>query len=170
MKTTTKKHELADRVAAAVMREIDDAGTIERSRSFLPISCDSPIGPGKTVKVFARPQRPFRGDRLAIWSLCAPSFFIESIQIGTQHQGVQAGSIPADAFATRMDLLPMLDMKLQKDGFVEVRISKVAEECFGQPLALPLAPVACDVTLVVTNVSTEPMRFVSVLLGDVEWH
>lgn len=164
-----KKHELADRVSAAVMREIVDAGTIERSRSFLPISSTASILPGATTPIVARPQLPFRGDRLAIWSGCAPSFFIEGLKVGNQYQGVQAGTIPADAFATRLDLLPILDAKLQKDGFVEVRISKKAEECFGQPLAMPLAPVGTDVTLYVTNASTNPQIFVAVILGDQEW-
>jgi len=164
-----KKHELADRVAAAVMREIDDAGTIERSRSFLPISSPSTIPAGATAEIKARPQLPFRGDRLAIWSECAVHFFIEGLKVGNQYQGVQAGTIPADAFATRLDLLPLLDAKLQKDGLVEVRISKKAEECFGQPLALPLAPVGTEVTLYVTNASTNPRMFVGVILGDQEW-
>ena len=164
-----KKHELADRVTSAVMREIQDAGTIERSRSFLPISCLSLIPAGSTAQIVARPQLPFRGDRLAVWSGCASSFFIEGLRVGTVHQGVQAGTIPADAFATRLDLLPLLDAELQKDGLVEVRISKKAEECFGQPLALPLADVGSDITLFVTNASTNPMMFVAVILGDQEW-
>jgi hypothetical protein len=163
-----KKHELADRVAAAVMREISDAGPIEKARSFLPITMGF-IAPAQTVPIIARPQLPFRGDRLAIWSGCASSFFIEGIKVGNQYQGVSAGTIPADAFATRLDLLPLLDAKLQKDGFVEVRISKKAEECFGQPLAFPLATVGMDITVVVTNVSKEPQNFVGVLLGDQEW-
>ena len=164
-----KKHELADRVAAAVMREVNDAGTIERSRSFLPISSDVLIPAGATAQVVGRPQLPFRGDRLAIWSGCAPNFFIEDIRVGNVCQGVQAGTIPADAFATRLDLLPLLDAKLQKEGLVEVRISKKAEECFGQPLAMPLAPVGTSVIVVVTNVTKEPVRFVGVILGDQEW-
>ena len=164
-----KKHELADRVTAAVMKEINDAGTIERARSFLPLSHPVAIPAGATVQILGKPQLPFRGDRLAIWSGCASSFFINDIRVGNQCQGVQAGDIPADAFATRLDLLPMLAAKLQKDGFIEVRISKKAEECFGQPLALPLAPVGCAVTLVVTNVASVPMLFAGVLLGDREW-
>ena len=164
-----KKHELAERVTAAVMREINDAGPIERSRSFLPVSTNEMILPGQSAQITATPQLPFRGDRLAIWSGCASSFFINGIRVGNQVQGVQAGDIPADAFATRLDLLPILDAKLQKDGFVEVRISKRAEECFGQPLALPLCPVGLKVFIVVTNVGAEPMAFSGVILGDIEY-
>lgn len=163
-----KKHELAERVTAAVMREINDAGPIERSRSFLPISTVVKIRPGESAEITASPQLSFRGDRLAIWSGCASSFFINSIRVGSQSQGVQAGDIPADAFATRLDLLPILDEKFQKDGFVEVRISKRAEECFGQPLALPLCPVGLKVFVVVTNVGDKPMAFSGVILGDIE--
>ena len=164
-----KKHELAERVTAAVLKEITDAGTIERSRSFLPVSSDVLILPKQAAQIFASPQLPFRGDRLAIWSGCAHSFFINDIRVGNQCQGVQAGDIPADAFATRLDLLPILDAKFQKDGFVEVRISKRAEECFGQPLALPLCPVGIKVILVVTNVGDKPMSFAGVILGDMEY-
>lgn len=163
------KHELAERVAAAVMREIKDAGPVERSRSFLPISAGVKISPKQATSIVVRPQLPFRGDRLAIWSGCAGSFMINDIRVGSRGQGVQAGDIPADAFATRLDLLPLLDAKFQKDGFVEVRISKLAEECFGQPLALPLCPVATDVAIVVTNVGDAPMPFYGVILGAVEY-
>ena len=163
-----KKHELAERVAVAVMKEINDAGTIERSRSFLPMSTGVVILPGQSAQIAGSPQLPFRGDRLAIWSGCAPGFFINGIRVGNQCQGVQAGDVPADAFATRLDLLPILDEKFQKDGFVEVRISKRAEECFGQPLALPLCPVGIKMTLVVTNVGDKPMPFAGVFLGDIE--
>jgi hypothetical protein len=164
-----KKHELAERVTAAVMREIHDGSPIERSRSFLPLSTNELILPAQCAEITATPQRPFRGDRLAIWSGCAASFFINAIRTGIQYQGAQAGDIPADAFATRLDLLPILDAKFQKDGFVEVRISKRAEECFGQQLAMPLCPLGGKVILVVTNVGDKPLSFTSVILGDVEY-
>lgn len=164
-----KKHELAERVTAAVMREIHDAGPIERSRSFLPVSTGVLILPEQSAQITASPQLPFRGDRLAIWSGCASSFFINDIRVGTQCQGAQSGDIPADAFATRLDLLPILDAKFQKDGFVEVRISKRAEECFGQPLAMPLCPIGGKIIIVVTNVGDKPLTFAGVILGDVEY-
>lgn len=164
-----KTHELADRVTAAVMREINDAGPIERSRSFLPLTTPTVIQPAQTVEIIASPQLPFRGDRLAIWSGCAPSFFIEQIRVGTNIQGVQAGTMPADAFSTRLDLLPILDAKFQKDGFVEVRISKSAEECFGQPLALPLCHIGTKVVIVVSHIGIKPELFSAVLLGDIEY-
>ena len=87
-----KKHELADRVAAAVMREIKDAGTIERSRSFLPITSDRLIPPG-THQIVARPQVAFRGDRLAVWSVCAPSFFSK-----TSASATTARALPQEPF------------------------------------------------------------------------
>lgn len=168
-KESTKSHELAERITASVMKTIDDAGVIERSRSYLPISTDVKIKPGEAAQITARCQLPFRGDRLAVGSLCAPYFDIESLRVGNRHMDAQAGSVPADAFATRMDILPMLDVKLQKDGFVEVRITKKAEESFGQPLAFPRCPVGNDITIVVTNVGDKPMRWRAVILGDIEY-
>lgn len=161
------KLELAEKISNLVVAIVDD-GPIERSRSFLPISPDVLIAPGELARIVARPQVPFRGDRLAVWSVCAASFFIESIQVGCQHVSAQFGSAPADAFATRLDLLPMLDQQLDRDGFVQVRVSRKAEECFGQQLSLPMCHVGQDITVVVTNVSDRSARFVGLILGDVE--
>jgi hypothetical protein len=163
----TKKHELADKISDLVLRVLDE-GPIERSRSFLPVSSDVAIKPGEVAIVTARPQLPFRGDRLAVWSAVAASFLIESIRVSTRALDASYGTTPADAFATRLDLLPMLDQQLDEHGFVQVRVSRRAEECFGQPLAFPLAMPGTDVLVTVTNASEHPLRFVGVILGDVE--
>ncbi len=165
---TTKKHELADQISTLVLRVLDD-GPIERSRSFLPLSSDVLIKPSESALIRARPQLPFRGDRLAVWSVIAGSFLIESLRVSTRSLEASYGTTPADAFATRLDLLPMLDQQLDAHGFVQVRVSRKAEECFGQPVAFPLAPVGSDVLITVTNASDRPLRFVSVILGDIEY-
>jgi hypothetical protein len=151
-----------------LVNEVTDSSP-DRVRSFLPISCMQDIQPGLSAMIVARPQVPFRGDRLAIWERCAADFFIEGIKVGTRAQGVQAGTIPADAFATRLDLLPVLDAELKEKGLVHVKISKKAEECFGQPLHLPKAQPGTDVTLYVTNAGDRPRKFVAVILGDADW-
>lgn len=163
----TKKHELAEKISSLVLSVLDD-GPIERSRSFLPLDSGVQIKPGECAMIPARPLLPFRGDRLAVWSMVAPSFLIEGLRVGNRVVGVRSGTMPADAFATRLDLLPMLDQQLSRDGFVEVRVSRKAEECFGQLLAFPLCPVGQEIVVTVTNVSVEPLRFVAVILGDEE--
>lgn len=169
MHRMTKKHELAEKVSNLVLSVLDE-GPIERSRSFLPLGGPymNLIPPGRMADVIAKPQLPFRGDRLAVWSVVAPSFLIEGVRVGNRALGVQSGTVPADAFATRLDLLPMLDQQLSRDGFVEVRVSRKAEECFGQPLAFPLCPIGQEIIVTVTNMSSEPLRFVGVILGDEE--
>jgi hypothetical protein len=163
-----KKHELAEKISHLVVKTLDD-GPIEKSRTFLPMSTDVTIEPGQSAQITARPQLPFRGDRLAVWSVVAADFVIEDLHAGRRALSAQAGSVPADAFATRLDLLPMLDQQLDKDGFVQIKVSHKAEECFGQPLAFPLVRPGQDVIMVVTNVSTTPRRFVAAILGDVEY-
>lgn len=165
----TKKHELAEKISDLVLSALDD-GPVERSRSFLPLTTfpEYLIRPRETAHVCARPHLPFRGDRLAVWSVVAPHFFIEDVRVGTRCLPVASGTVPADAFATRLDLLPLLDQQLDKDGFVQVRVSRMATECFGQVLAFPLCDVGREITICVTNVSEEPRRFVGVVLGDVE--
>lgn len=162
-----KKHELANRISDLVVSVLDE-GPIERSRSFLPVSSDALIEPGQVVYVTARTQVPFRGDRIAVWSKVASDFLIEDIRVGTQTLTAAYGSVPADAFATRLDLLPLLDQQLDEHGFVRVRVSRMATECFGQPLAFPLCEVGSEIRVGVTNVSKIPVRFVGVILGDIE--
>lgn len=167
--SSTKRHELAEKISNLVVAVLDD-GPLERSRSFLPLMSDPKrlIAPGETSMFSGRPQFPFRGDRLAVWSVVAPSFLIEGLRVGNCAQGVSYGDVPADAFATRLDLLPLLDQQLDRDGFVQVRVSRKAEECFGQLLAFPCARPGIDVYITVTNVSQQPLRFVAVILGDIE--
>lgn len=163
----TRRQDLAIRISN-LLAEVEDDGPIPRSRSFLPISSTGRVLAGNFESIAARAQVPFRGDRLAVWSTCAPSFFIECIRVGVRVVGAAPGSAPADAFATRLDLLPFVDSELQKNGLVEVRISRRAEECFGQPLSLPRAECGTEVSLVVRNASDTPQVFVAVLLGDEE--
>jgi hypothetical protein len=158
---------LAERVHDLV-REVTAQGPMH-TRSYLPMTGEKTmILPGKTVEIRTHPQIPFRGDRLVVWSGSAPYFMIEDIRVGNRAIGVQAGSIPADAYATRLDMLPVLDTALEKNGVVTIRVSKMAEECFGQLIALPLARSGTQITLVVTNVSAEPRWWRAGFLGAVE--
>ncbi len=166
---TSKKHELAEKIADLVVATLDE-GPIETSRSFLPIGGLSSmmIEPLQIAIIPTRVQVPFRGDRLAVWSKVAADFFIHGIRVGNRALGAQAGPMPADAFATRLDLLPLLDQQLNERGMVEIRISKLASECFGQPIAFPKCHAATDIYVTVENVSDAPKRFVGVILGDEE--
>jgi hypothetical protein len=161
-----KKHELAEKISDLVLSVLDDS-PIERSRTFLPVLSRT-IRPHTFEAVVIRAQVPFRGDRLAVWSKTAAAFFIEDIRVGCRSLSAAVGSTPADAFATRLDLLPLLDQQLDQHGLVQVRVSRKAEDCFGQLLAFPLAPLGTDITVNVTNVTDEPAIFAAVILGDIE--
>jgi len=150
-----------------LMNKVFDDG-LQTQRSFLPLSSYVDIKPAEMAPISAMVQIPFRGDRFAVWSVCAPSFMINTIKVGNRALDVCCGDAPADAFATRLDLLPMLDQQLDEHGFVQIKISRKADECFGQPIAMPRAHVGCQITVYVTNVSDKPMRFVSTILGDAE--
>lgn len=142
---------------------------IEKEASFLPFTpYMGMVYPGQQIQFVARPQLPFRGERLVVWSKCALHFFINALYVGNQVLGAQAGDIPADAFATDMDMLAKLDEQLDKKGFVSVLASKKAVEAMGQKLYFPLAQVSMDIRMVVTNVGDKPWKFCSVLFGNVE--
>jgi hypothetical protein len=161
------RNELTDKIGRLVS-EVLEAPT-EKLRGFLPMSTSVEIPPGATAQITTRPQLPFRGDRLAVWSVNAASFMIESMQVGNRHLGAQAGAIPADAFATRLDFLPVLDAALKKHGVVELKLAKSAVEVFGQPIAMPKTAVGIEITMYVTNVSEKPQRFVAILFGDQDY-
>lgn len=162
-KNRMTRGELAERIDRLVTDVMDTS--VESLRSFLPFSMVM-IPPGRMEMITAKPQAPFRGDRLAVWGVTAPHFMISMIRVGNRHMGVSCGDAPADVFATRLDLLPFLDAELAKNGMVTIKITKRASECFGQPLALPVARPGYEVILGVENVSNEPQRFAAVLLGD----
>jgi hypothetical protein len=88
--------------------------------------------------------------------------------VGNLVQSAASGDVPADAFATRLDLLPVLDERLGQHGVATIRVSRRAEECIGQPLAFPLAGPGTDFSIEVENVSDEPAIFAAAILGDVE--
>ena len=119
--------------------------------------------------VTARPQVPFRGDRLAVWSETAAKFFIVNVSVACRTLAATGGDVNADAFATRLDLLPVMDQHLDEHGVVSIRVSRMAEECIGQPLAFPLAGPGTDIVIAVKNVSDEPAIFVAAILGDIEY-
>jgi hypothetical protein len=162
-----KKHELAEKISHLVTSVLDD-GPVDRSRSFLPMTSRTSILPRTTFVVRGRTQVWFRGDRLAAWSRTAAQFFIRDVRVGNFVLSAQSGDVPADAFATRMDLLPVLDEHLSQHGVVTIRVSRRAEECIGQPLAFPLAAPSMDFSIEVENVSDEPAIFAAAILGDVE--
>jgi hypothetical protein len=162
-----KKHELAEKISHLVVSVLDD-GPVDRSRSFLPIGCRVPIMPHTTKIVNARVQVPFRGDRLAVWSRTAAQFFVLDVKVGNRSLTVASGDAPADAFATRLDLLPVLDHHLEQHGVVSIRVSRKAEECIGQLLAFPLAMAGTDISIWIENVSDEPAIFAAAILGDIE--
>lgn len=161
------RNELTRKIERLVS-EVLEAPT-EKLRGFLPLSTSVEIPPGASARITTRPQLPFRGDRLAVWSTNAASFVIESMQVGTRCLGVQAGSIPADAFATRLDFLPALDAALKEHGVVELKLDKSAVEVFGQPISLPKAAPGTEIVVHVTNVSMKPQRFVAILFGDQDY-
>lgn len=123
------------------------------------------IGPDEVAEVSATPRRPFRGDRIAVGVRFAPNFIIHRIQVGTSLAGVAYGGFPADLCATRLELLAAMDATIAVDGSLRIDISELALDVFGLEIALPIAQVGMQVTLIIQNVHTEPSRFLGVVLG-----
>jgi hypothetical protein len=132
------------------------------------VSRTGDLMPGGYVMLVSKPQVPFRGMRLFVHQPVASSFLIHSMRVGNSEQTVSACSpIPADAFATRMDMLAEIDAMFARDKVIEIKVGKTAIELLGSPWTLPVAPVGIDIMIAVENIADRPQRFLAGMLGKV---
>lgn len=136
------------------------AGEVNRTGDVMPAGC---------VTIAPRPQLPFRGTRLFVHQPIASSFLIHSMRVGNCEQTVACSPIPADAFATRMDMLAQVDEMFARDKVIEIKVGKIAAELLGSPWVLPIAHPGTEITIMVENIGDRPMRFLAGMLGKVEW-
>jgi hypothetical protein len=128
---------LADKIAqgSTLVKE----RPISKGRT-VPLGFDSetPIDPGQTRRVTARPQVVFKGIRPIVSSDIAGSFLIQDIVIGKNSQFAANGAIPARVF----------------EG-----------NAFGVELDLDTAQISQDIIMIVENISSAPVRFIATLIG-----
>lgn len=127
------------------------------------------ILPAGYVALASRPQVPFRGERLFVHQPIASSFLIHSLRIGTSERIVSASSpIPADAFATRMEALAVIEELFARDKVIEIKVGETGAELLGSPWGLPIAQPGTDLVIYVENIGDRPLRFLAGMLGVVE--
>lgn len=125
--------------------------------------------PGSTWRITARPQVPFRGERLFVEHQHASSFLIRSVTVGAQSAMVSTDPIPAVCFATRMEALAQIDQMFAKDSVIKMKVDKTAAELLGSPWALPLANCGTLILFDVEHIGDKPLRFLGGVLGKVTW-
>lgn len=126
------------------------------------------VMPGGYVAIVSRPQVvAFRGYRLFVHLPIASSFLIHSVRVGTREATAASCPIPADAFATRMDVLAQVDAMFARDKVIEIAIGKTATELLGSPWTLPAARAGDEITFSVENISDAPLRFLAGMLGKI---
>ena len=126
------------------------------------------VPPSGVCSIVSRPQQPFRGERLFVWSMTAPSFLVIDLRCGLNFLSASTGPFPAEMFATRLDMLADLDARFRAGEPVEIKISKPGLQCLGLELPMPLLPVGHEALITVENVSNEPARFVAGIYGEME--
>lgn len=126
------------------------------------------VMPGGFVAIVSRPQVvAFRGERLFVHQPIASSFVIHSVRVQCQEALIAPYPIPADAFATRMDVLAQMDEMFARDKVIEVRVGKTAAELLGSPLTLPTTRAGDEIMISVENIGDAPLRFLAGMLGKV---
>lgn len=73
-------------------------------RMMLPLSVNTPIFPGQSAQITARPQQAFRPERMFISSGggvgSASDWLVRDVKIGNRSQFAMTGDIPGDMFST----------------------------------------------------------------------
>jgi hypothetical protein len=161
----------AAQVAGSEQRAVADGwlGFDSRSGRLLAgeVTRTGDVQPGGYIAIATRPQVAFRGERLCVHVPIASSFLIHSLRAGNWEMTVAATSpIPADAFATRMDVLAEIDAMFARDKVIEVKVGKSGAELLGSPWTLPIVN-GIDLTIYVENIGDRPLRFLAGMLGKV---
>lgn len=125
------------------------------------------VMPAGLVAIASRPQILFRGQRLFVHQPIASSFLIHEARVGTMSALAAVYPIPADAFATRMDVLAQVDEMFARDKVIAIQVGKTAAELLGSPWTLPAAHPGDEIMLYVENIGGEPLRFLAGMLGKV---
>lgn len=125
------------------------------------------VPPGSTILITNRPQLPFRGRRLFVHQPIASSFLIHDVKVGQRAMTASFGPIPADAFATRLDQIATVDALFKQHEVFELKIGKRAAEMLGSEWTLPRVEGGmADITMMIENISAEPLRFIGAWMGD----
>lgn len=125
------------------------------------------VMPAGFIAIESKPQIPFRGQRLFVHQPIASSFLIHSVRVGRMETTVACAPVPADAFATHMDMLAQIDEMFARDKVIEIKVGKTAGELLGSPWTLPVAYPGIEVTFAVENIGVKPLRFLAGMLGKV---
>lgn len=130
------------------------------------------VEPGESVIISTQPQRPFKGTRVLVGAVCAPYFIIERAYVGVESLFLNCDPVPAEAFATRGDLLPLVVAAYEASGVVcielkpSTHVSLVDDAMVGAALSLPLATPGISVGMQVQNISESPRRFIAGIFGE----
>lgn len=124
--------------------------------------------------VVARPQIPFRGDRVAIPDDVAPHFDVLDVRVGTRSVLTRSETISADLFAARLNRGAMLRLLEEgRGGPIAVQISSAAEAEFGRALSFPTCQAAEEIVMAIVlkrMVDDPPRVFEAMVLGQtVRW-
>ena len=103
----------------------------------VPFSASTPIAPGETRVLTARPQVVFRPNQFQVAGRIAEYFRINAIRIGNQNQFAASGAVPAEAFSGHA---PM-------------------------PIGNTTAHPGHDIAIEVTNISSSPQDFSAAMSG-----
>lgn len=140
-------------------------------RALLVFDSGKPIDPGQIAQVVVRPlSRMFRGARIAIPARIAERFQIDEIKVGNRSMMDRSQSIPGDTFAIRIEDAPLFAVQKRAGDTLEICLERSALAEFGRAFYFEPCLTAMDMTLYVTNCSTEAERFVGMVLGQASWN
>lgn len=146
-----------------------EENTARLVRTGIMLSSNVEIQPAQSAQITCRPQvGPFRGDRVVVLDECAEAFDIEDLKIGNHSQFPQAMSMPAKFCAARVSSQALFGCEIAKIGqrdLIKIAITEPALAEFGRSWTMETCQTAMDLSIIVTNRSSQPARFVALIVG-----
>ena len=136
-------------------------------RTVLSMCTSTPIPAGASAQITTRPQRPFRGERIAIPDYLADRFTIQDVRVGHRAQTPQAGDIPGAAFACRLSEQAVLALEARAGLPIVVHLEEAAVAEFGRELHMDVTQLGMEIVMVVTNISVEETSFQGFIVGKI---
>lgn len=146
-----------------------EENTARLVRTGIVLSSDMVFEPAVTAQITTRPQNaPFRGDRVVVLDECADAFDIADLKVGNCSQFPQAMTMPAKFCAARVSSQALFGCEIAKicaRSLVRIAIAEPALAEFGRPWTMDTCQVAQDISIIITNRSSQPARFVALIVG-----
>jgi len=136
----------------------------------------TPIAPGQSAQITARPQGGDFDPRYLLVSRACADFMLNDIRVMNRSQFLQSGDVPLDPFVVDSPSLELFDPPPRStvvgdepapaDEWKIIRIDRMGSQLLGVRLDIETVHRGDDIVLVVTNEGTTDVPFRAAWIGQ----